>query len=314
MVQTDGLKDFAVFIVGPTASGKTALAAELAKRFKSVVISADSVAIYRGLDIGSAKPSDEEKAIAPHKLIDIVDPREEFSVAEYEAAGLKEINSLFLQKKVPVICGGTGFYVDSLLYVKSYGNCPKNNEIRAKLDDVLKENGAAYLHSLLEKVDEKSAKILHENDTFRVSRALEIYYSTGKKKSEITDEKIPRFKYFAFSFDYPRAVLYSRINERVEKMFEKGLLDEVKGLLHSGVKKNAQSMRAIGYKEVVEGLERGENEQEIKEKIKLNSRRFAKRQITYFKRMENLVYLKNFDTLAAADEASEYIKNELERN
>ena len=298
MVQTDGLKDFAVFIVGPTASGKTALAAELAKRFKSVVISADSVAIYRGLDIGSAKPSDEEKAIAPHKLIDIVDPREEFSVAEYEAAGLKEINSLFLQKKVPVICGGTGFYVDSLLYVKSYGNCPKNNEIRAKLDDVLKENGAAYLHSLLEKVDEKSAKILHENDTFRVSRALEIYYSTGKKKSEITDEKIPRFKYFAFSFDYPRAVLYSRINERVEKMFEKGLLDEVKGLLHSGVKKNAQSMRAIGYKEVVEGLERGENEQEIKEKIKLNSRRFAKRQITYFKRMENLVYLKNFDTLA----------------
>ena len=314
MVQTDGLKDFAVFIVGPTASGKTALAAELAKRFKSVVISADSVAIYRGLDIGSAKPSDEEKAIAPHKLIDIVDPREEFSVAEYEAAGLKEINSLFLQKKVPVICGGTGFYVDSLLYVKSYGNCPKNNEIRAKLDDVLKENGAAYLHSLLEKVDEKSAKILHENDTFRVSRALEIYYSTGKKKSEINDEKIPRFKYFAFSFDYPRAVLYSRINERVEKMFEKGLLDEVKGLLHSGVKKNAQSMRAIGYKEVVEGLERGENEQEIKEKIKLNSRRFAKRQITYFKRMENLVYLKNFDTLAAADEASEYIKNELERN
>lgn len=314
MVQTDGLKDFAVFIVGPTASGKTALAAELAKRFKSVVISADSVAIYRGLDIGSAKPSDEEKAIAPHKLIDIVDPREEFSVAEYEAAGLKEINSLFSQNKVPVICGGTGFYVDSLLYVKSYGNCPKNNEIRAKLDDVLKENGAAYLHSLLEKVDEKSAKILHENDTFRVSRALEIYYSTGKKKSEITDEKIPRFKYFAFSFDYPRAVLYSRINERVEKMFEKGLLDEVKGLLHSGVKKNAQSMRAIGYKEVVEGLERGENEQEIKEKIKLNSRRFAKRQITYFKRMENLVYLKNFDTLAAADEASEYIKNELERN
>lgn len=314
MVQTDGLKDFAVFIVGPTASGKTALAAELAKRFKSVVISADSVAIYRGLDIGSAKPSDEEKAIAPHKLIDIVDPREEFSVAEYEAAGLKEINSLFLQKKVPVICGGTGFYVDSLLYEKSYGNCPKNNEIRAKLDDVLKENGAAYLHSLLEKVDEKSAKILHENDTFRVSRALEIYYSTGKKKSEITDEKIPRFKYFAFSFDYPRAVLYSRINERVEKMFEKGLLDEVKGLLHSGVTKNAQSMRAIGYKEVVEGLERGENEQEIKEKIKLNSRRFAKRQITYFKRMENLVYLKNFDTLAAADEASEYIKNELERN
>ena len=221
---------------------------------------------------------------------------------------------MFLQKKVPVICGGTGFYVDSLLYVKSYGNCPKNDEIRAKLDDVLKENGAAYLHSLLEKVDEKSAKILHENDTFRVSRALEIYYSTGKKKSEITDEKIPRFKYFAFSFDYPRAVLYSRINERVEKMFEKGLLDEVKGLLHSGVKKNAQSMRAIGYKEVVEGLERGENEQEIKEKIKLNSRRFAKRQITYFKRMENLVYLKNFDTLAAADEASEYIKNELERN
>lgn len=314
MVQTDGLKDFAVFIVGPTASGKTALAAELAKRFKSVVISADSVAIYRGLDIGSAKPSDEEKAIAPHKLIDIVDPREEFSVAEYEAAGLKEINSLFSQNKVPVICGGTGFYVDSLLYVKSYGNCPKNNEIRAKLDVVLKENGAAYLHSLLEKVDEKSAKILHENDTFRVSRALEIYYSTGKKKSEITDEKIPRFKYFAFSFDYPRAVLYSRINERVEKMFEKGLLDEVKGLLHSGVKKNAQSMRAIGYKEVVEGLERGENEQEIKEKIKLNSRRFAKRQITYFKRMENLVYLKNFDTLAAADEASEYIKNELERN
>ncbi len=314
MVQTDSLSDFVIFVVGPTASGKTALAAELAKRLKSQVISADSVAIYKGLDIGSAKPTEEEKAIAPHKLIDIVDPRDEFTVAEYEEAGLKEINSLLNAKKIPIVCGGTGYYVDSLLYKKSYGNCPKNDEIRAKLDKILAENGAAYLHDMLKEVDEESAKILHENDVFRVSRALEIFYSTGKKKSEIKDEKVPRFKYFAFSFNYPRAVLYSRINERVDKMFEKGLLDEVKGLLASGVKKDAQSMRAIGYKEVVEGLEKGESEQEIKEKIKLNSRRFAKRQITYFKRTENLVYLKNYDAFAAADEALEHIKNELERN
>ena len=314
MVQKDSLNNYVIFVVGPTASGKTALASELAKRLKSVVISADSVSIYKGLNIGSAKPTDEEKNIAPHKLIDIADPCDEFSVAEYENLGLKEINYLFSIKKIPVVCGGTGYYVDSLLYKKSYGNCTKNDDIRIKLNKIYKEKGAVYLHGMLHEVDQDSAEKLHVNDVFRVSRALEIFYSTGKKKSEINDEIKPRFKYFSFSFDYPRDVLYSRINERVDKMFEKGLLNEVKNLLDSGVKKNAQSMRAIGYKEVVEGLENCESEREIKEKIKLNSRRFAKRQITYFKRMKNLVYLKNFDINAAADEVMDCIKNEHEGN
>ncbi len=292
MVQENFIKGKIIVICGPTGSGKTALAIKLANLFNTEIISADSIAIYRGLDIGTAKPTAEEKSMAKHNLIDIVDPKENFSVSDYENFALKEINRLFSQGKCVIICGGTGYYIDAVLFEKSYGNCPKNDEIRAKYEEILNEFGAEYLFSLLEKVDEETAKILHPNDTMRVIRALEIFEQTGIKKSQIKDDIKPRFDYFAFSYDYDRQVLYDRINLRVDKMFENGLLEEVKGLLSNGVEKTAQSMQGIGYKEVVEGIENDYSIEQIKDAVKQNSRRYAKRQITYFKKLPNLNFIK----------------------
>ncbi len=292
MVQKNSLKGKIIVICGPTGSGKTALAIKLANHFNTEIISADSIAIYRGLDIGTAKPDETEKAQAKHNLIDIVDPKETFSVSDYEAFALREIERLFSQDKGAIICGGTGYYIDAVLFEKSYGNCPKNDQIRAKYEEILKNFGAEYLFSLLEKVDEETSKILHPNDTMRVIRALEIFEQTGVKKSAIKDDIKPRFDYFAFSYDYDRELLYERINKRVDIMFEKGLLEEVRSLLSSGVEKTAQSMQGIGYKEVVEGIENGFDIEKIKDAVKQNSRRYAKRQITYFKKLPNLHFLK----------------------
>ena len=292
---------------GPTASGKTELAVRIAEALGSEIVSADSIAIYKRLDIGTAKPSFAERARVKHNLIDIVEPTEEFSVAEYEKIGLETLDRLFKEDKIPVICGGTGYFIDALLYKKSYGNCPKNPEIRAELEKNLQENGAEYLYERLKEVDPETAAKLSVNDTMRVSRALEIFLSTGKKKSEIVDEDEPRFDFCAFLIDHERETLYKRINERVGKMFEQGLVGEVKGLLDSGVSENAQSMQGIGYKEIVEGLICGASVDEMKETIKRNTRRYAKRQITYFKRTKNLHYLA---PERAFEEAEKILKDE----
>ena len=287
MVQENSLKPL-IIVCGPTASGKSSLAIELAKALDTEIISADSIAIYKRLDIGTAKAGEEERKEVRHNLIDIVEPTEEFSVAEYEAAALKEIERIHGEGKIPIICGGTGYYIDAVLFKRSYGNCPKNPEIREKLENLYNERGAEYLYELLKEVDPESYTKLSKNDYLRVSRALEIYYSTGKKKSEIVDDSEPRFDYIAFSIGFEREVLYRRINERVDKMFEKGLVREVENLLEEGVPETAQSMQGIGYKEITSGIKTLKNEEEIKEIVKRNTRRYAKRQITWFKRLEGL--------------------------
>ena len=291
MVQEDRIKNKVIVVCGPTASGKSDLALSIAQELETEIVSADSIAVYKKLDIGTAKPDVAERERVKHNLIDIVDPTEEFSVAEYEDLGLKVLDRLFSEGKIPVICGGTGYFIDALLYKKSYGNCPKNPKIRAELDKITEEKGAQYLYGLLKEIDPETALKLSVNDTMRVSRALEIYYSTGKKKSDIVDENEPRFDFKAMSVDFEREVLYERINLRVDKMFVKGLVEEVKGLLDSGVSPNAQSMQGIGYKEIVSGLIEGLTIEEMKEIVKRNTRRYAKRQITYFKRTEGLIYL-----------------------
>lgn len=291
MVQKNCIVKTALVVCGPTGSGKTKLSIDLAKAFDGEIISADSVAIYKGLNIGSAKPTEKERSEVVHHMIDVVSPTEEFSVAEYKELSRKILSDVIKRGKTPVICGGTGYYIDALLYDFSYGNCPKNEEFRLKCEKTIEEQGVLSLHERLSSVDKETADILHPNDVMRIVRALEIYETTGKKKSEITDEKTPVVPFFAFSYDYEREVLYERIEKRVDKMFADGLIDEVNGLLDSGVTADMQSMQAIGYKEVVSGLNEKLSEEQIKETVKRNTRRYAKRQITWFKKTDNLVFL-----------------------
>ena len=274
-------------VCGATASGKTSLAIACAKKLNTQIISADSLLVYRGLNIGTAKPTEDEKDGVVHHLIDVVDPTKEFSVSDYEKVALPIVEKLLEEGKTPIICGGTGFYINSLLYKSQFGNVGANEEIRAFYEKVLKENGNEYLHGILKEKDPESAKILHPNDSKRIIRALEIFDVTGKRKSEQKDEPIPRFEFVCVSIDYPREELYRRINLRVEKMFENGLKEEVFRLMENGVQETSQCMQGIGYKEVIEGIKNGQTDNEIKEIIQKNTRNYAKRQITFFKRMRN---------------------------
>lgn len=278
-------------ICGPTASGKTSLAVSCAKALDTEIVSADSLLVYKRLNIGTAKPTAEERGGVLHHLIDVVEPTDNFSVGDYEAKALPVLERLLSQNKTPIICGGTGFYINALLYKSQFGNAGANEEIRRAYEELVKERGAEYLHSLLAEKDPESAKILHCHDVKRVIRALEIYDVTGKKKSEQKDELLPRFEFTAFSVDYPREKLYARIDARVDEMFEKGLEREVDELFSLGVTKESQCMQGIGYKELAEGREQGLSEEEIKEKIKKNTRNYAKRQLTFFRRMKNHVFL-----------------------
>ncbi len=278
-------------VCGATASGKTSLSVACAKRFNGEIISADSLLVYKGLNIGTAKPTMREREGIPHHLIDVVEPTERFSVSDYEALALPIVENLLTQGKTPIVCGGTGFYVQSILYKSQFGNVGANEEIRRRYERLAEEKGKEYLHALLKEKDEESAAKLHPNDVKRVVRALEIYDITGKAKSMQQDKQIPRFDFVAVSTDYPRETLYERIDLRVEQMLESGLLDEVRGLLASGITEAHQCMQGIGYKEVAEGLRLGSSVEEIKELIQKNTRNYAKRQITFFKRMQNHIYL-----------------------
>lgn len=278
-------------ICGATASGKTSLSVACAEKLNTEIISADSMLVYRNLNIGTAKPTQEEQKGVKHHMIDVVSPFDNFSVSDYEKMALPIVENLLAQGKTPIICGGTGFYVNALLYKSQFGNTGASEEVRQKYETLYQEKGKEYLHALLSKIDPESAEKLHENDVKRVIRALEIYDVTGKPKSMQHDEPVPRFEFVAVSIDYPREQLYERINLRVEQMFENGLMEEVRALLASGVSKTAQCMQGIGYKEIVEGLQTGASIDEIKELIKKNTRNYAKRQITFFKRMESHVRL-----------------------
>ena len=280
-----------IVICGATASGKTALSVSLAKALNGEIISADSMLVYKGLNIGTAKPSQEEMDGIPHHLIDVVNPTEAFSVSDYENMALPIVERLLNEGKTPIICGGTGFYINSLLYKSQFGNVGADEAVRAKYEKLAEEMGKEYVHAILKEKDPESAEKLHYNDLKRVIRALEIYDVTGKAKSEQQDKPIPRFDFVAFSIEYSRETLYERINQRVDIMFEQGLVSEVQALLDNGVDEEMQCMQGIGYKEVAEGLRIGASEEEIKELIKKNTRNYAKRQQTFFKRMENHVYL-----------------------
>lgn len=285
-------------ICGPTASGKTRLAVDCALKFNTEIISADSQLIYKGLNIGTAKPTEEEMRGVKHHMIDVVEPTESFSVSDYSKMALPVLENLLLQGKMPIICGGTGFYINSLLFDLGYGNAAADEEIREKYAEFLKNYGKDALFQKLKEVDPDTANVLHPNDIKRVIRALEIYEVSGNKKSAQSDSLIPMYEFIAVAINYPRAELYERINCRVDEMFRDGLVEEVQGLLNRGVNENCQCMQAIGYKEVVFGLKNYDLQSTMSDIIKQNTRHYAKRQITFFKKMPNLVWVDPKDATA----------------
>ncbi len=271
-------------IVGPTASGKSELAVECARRMNGEIVSCDAFCIYRGLDIGTAKPDLAQRGGIAHHLIDVADPRDSFSVSDFERLALSAVNDIAARGKLPILCGGTGFYVRSVLYCQSYGGAAADEGIRAKYAQYAEREGKEALHRRLAEVDEESARVLHPNDVKRVIRALEIYELTGKRKSEQRDDAT-RFDFEAVAFDYPRSELYERIGARVRRMLGGGLIEEVRALLESGVPETAQSMQGIGYKEVIEFLKNGDKESTLSDIIEKNTRNYAKRQLTFFRKM-----------------------------
>lgn len=279
-------------VCGATATGKTKLAVDCALKLDTEIISADSQLVYKGLNIGTAKPTRDETRGIKHHLIDVVEPTEQFSVSDYSKLAEPILKRLISENKTPILCGGTGFYVNSLLYDLSYGSTAADTEIRNRYENILKDKGKDYLFDCLERVDPATAEKLHPNDTKRVIRALEIYELSGIRKSDINDGKKVKYEYVAVAIDYPRDELYERINKRVDDMFSEGLVDEVKNLLSKGIDEKFQCMQAIGYKEVLFGLRNGLNHSTMSDIIKQNTRRYAKRQITFFKKLEGLVWLK----------------------
>ncbi|MDE6362241.1 MAG: tRNA (adenosine(37)-N6)-dimethylallyltransferase MiaA [Clostridia bacterium] len=297
-----------ILIVGATASGKSQAGVELAKKFNGEIISCDSMQIYEDMDIGTAKVTCEEMQGITHHLIDVVDPTAEFSVGEFATMADKAISDIISHGKTPIVVGGTGLYVDGILYPMTFGG-DKNIEIRNELERQLALYGKEYMHSMLAEIDPIDAKKIHPNNTKRVLRALEIYKTTGVCKSDL-QEKTRDLKYeiCMIALDVDRKILYEKIDARVDKMFEMGLLDEVKQLLSRGVGFENQSMQAIGYKEFKEYFNGLKTLEETKEIIKQNSRNYAKRQLTWFRKYDFAKWFDPCDVLGMEKEVEKFLK------
>lgn len=281
-----------IVITGCTATGKTSLSVELAKRINGEIVSADSMQIYTGMDVGTAKVTDDEMCGIPHHMIDIVEPNSRFTVAEYQEMALEIIDDIFSRGKVPIIVGGTGLYINSLIYKMTFSeyDVELKNRIREMSERVSKQELWDYLYSL----DPNRANELSVNDVKRVSRAIEIALSDSKANEDET--KIKRFDSRIFILNGDRADIYDRINKRVDIMLENGLIDEVKGLLDSGIDRNSQAIQGIGYKEITEYLDDLCTLDQSVELVKRKSRNYAKRQLTWFKRYyPEAIYL-DYDT------------------
>ena len=284
-----------VCIVGPTASGKTALSIALAKKLDGEVVSCDSMQIYRGMDIGTAKPTASEMQDIPHHMLSIIDPSENYSVARYVEDATVIVEDILSRGKLPIITGGTGLYVDSLVNGTEFAQISEDTEYRNELLREYEEKGAGYLHRKLFEIDPERAEQIHENNVKRVIRALEIYRATGKTITEhdnVTKLKEARFDatYIGLMFS-DREKLYDRINLRVDMMLRDGLCEEVRRLLDAGTDPKATSMQAIGYKEMISYFNGDCSLSDAAESIKQASRRYAKRQMTWFKRNKNINWI-----------------------
>ncbi|CRK80371.1 tRNA delta(2)-isopentenylpyrophosphate transferase [Neobacillus massiliamazoniensis] len=303
-------------IIGPTAVGKTKLSIELAKRFNGEIISGDSMQIYRGMDIGTAKIKKNEMGGIPHHLLDIRDPEEKFSVAEFQQLVRSKISEIAKKGKLPMIVGGTGLYIQSVLYDYQFSDAPADEGFRKELEEKVKERGSQILHQELVEIDPESASHIHPNNARRVIRALEIYHCTGKTMSEYQEKQQPDLLYDTalVGLTMERELLYERINLRVEMMLEEGLLDEVKRLYQQNLR-DCQSIQAIGYKEIYEYLDGLVALEQAVDQLKQNSRRYAKRQFTWFKNKMDVKWFDMTDVMNFSKkikEISHYVEGKLQ--
>ncbi|MGN7398940.1 tRNA (adenosine(37)-N6)-dimethylallyltransferase MiaA [Cytobacillus praedii] len=312
-------KEKLVVLIGPTAVGKTKLSIELAKRFNGEIISGDSMQIYKGMDIGTAKIKPTEMEGIPHHLIDIKNPDEPFSVAEFQELVRLKITEISQRGKLPMIVGGTGLYIQSVIYDYQFSEAPSDDRFRIMLEKRADEEGNEKLHQELMEIDPESAKKIHPNNVRRVIRALEVYHCTGKTVSDYQEIQQPELMYETaiIGLTMERDKLYERINYRVDLMVRDGLLPEVEKLYLQGLK-DCQSIQAIGYKEIYEYFHARVTLEEAVTQLKQNSRRYAKRQLTWFRNKMNVDW---FDMTDAAglegfekklDEISTHIEGKLQ--
>ncbi len=300
-------------IAGPTAVGKSAVAVRLAKLIDGEVISADSIQVYRGMDIGSAKITKEEMQGVPHHLIDILDIHDEYNVARFKDMAKTAVKGIYGRGRIPIICGGTGFYVQSVIYDIDFENEDhlKSAEIKNKLEEDLKNYGEAKLINMLKEKDPYTYSCIDLSNTKRVIRALSYFLLHGESiqlnnEKEAEKRKNPPYDLKYFVLYGSQKKMYERIDNRVDKMIENGLYDEVKRLIDKGLKKEDQSAQGIGYREMICAVTEGTDITETAEKIKLNTRHFAKRQLTWFKREPNTVWI-NIDEGDPLDEIRKHI-------
>lgn len=307
-----------IILTGPTAVGKTKASIGLAKAIGGEIISADSMQVYRHMDIGSAKITKEEMADVPHYLIDVLEPEEEFHVVRFQQMAKAAMTDIYSRGKIPIIVGGTGFYIQALLYDIDFTENEGDSVYREKLEALAEEKGAAYLHGQLAMVDLKSAEEIHANNIKRVIRALEFYHQTGQKISEHNErerQKESPYQFCYFVLNDRRECLYERIDQRVDQMIRNGLVQEVQTLKERGCTKQMVSMQGLGYKEIFSYLEGDCSLEEAVYIIKRDTRHFAKRQLTWFKRERDVIWVQkdelNYDDKKLLQSLLESIKERM---
>lgn len=286
-----------IVICGPTASGKTKLSIELAKKLNGEIVSADSMQIYKDMTIGTAKPTKEEMQGIKHYLIDFVSPDTRYNVAEYKKDAINAIDEIIAKGKIPIVVGGTGLYVNSLIYEIDYPEIELDLNYRKKIEKIAEHEGLDRLYEMAVKIDKQAMQKISSNDKKRICRVLEIYHATGKTKTQMEIEsrlREPKYNYLVFGINMDRDKLYDRINRRVDIMIKDGLIDEVKAVLDK-YNDFPTAMQGLGYKEVVEYLNGETTKDDMIEKIKMETRRYAKRQLTWFRRYEDIVWINGLD-------------------
>lgn len=312
---SENKKNPMIILTGPTAVGKTDLSIQLAKAMNGEIISADSMQVYRHMDIGSAKVTPEEMDGVCHHLIDVLEPEEEFNVVVFQKLAKEALTGIYERGHIPIIVGGTGFYIQALLYDIDFTENDGDTAIRRELEKLAQTQGAGCLHQMLQEIDPESAAAIHQNNVKRVIRAIEFYRQTGKKISlhnEQEREKQSPYQFLYYVLDTDRKTLYERIDRRVDLMMEHGLVDEVKHLADMGCTRDMVSMQGLGYKEILDYLSGEIPLEEAVYILKRDTRHFAKRQITWFKRERDVRWLELEQFQNDRKKVLEHILDEIE--